>query len=197
MKIFNGLVLVIITMVSVFGCKIRTINDGKPPRDGVLKVSRENRFYGKLEVEEHYKNGQLEIMKAWYDNGKTAFENYYKNDNRLYDSLISYYRNGQTRSMTLQQDTGRIQYREYYENGTVKVSADSELNRAFYESGEKESDIKFKQGQVVKVMKWYPNGRLSDESEWWSDKRNGKWFEWDSTGKQIRNEKYKNNVKIK
>jgi antitoxin component YwqK of YwqJK toxin-antitoxin module len=44
---------------------------------------------------------------------------------------------------------------------------------------------------------FYPGSKKQEESEYLNGKRDGRWQQWDTTGHQIRNEVYKDGVKIK
>lgn len=187
--------LLTIVLLSTSGCKIRTISDGKPPHNGVFKREIENSPFGKLTSEEHYVDGQLRYVKTKYDNGNTAYERFITDGIRQYDSNVSYYRNGQLQTAFSFDGDKVLQLKEYYENGSLKGLSDTTMSEEFYENGHKKTQTLFRGGQVIKISKWFSTGKPKEAADWWKDKRNGQWKEWDSTGKQTRNERYKDNIK--
>ncbi len=196
----SPLLWMIVLMFAAAGCKVRTISEGKPPRDGVYKTTRTDFFARQkrdLEAEEHYRDGKMVKLIAWFDNGKTAFEYHTRSETREYDSTISFFRNGRTRVIMVWQDTNRVFYREYYENGFLKTRADSELNEEFFESGQKKLSSTFKNGEIVLVRRWHENGKLKELGEWKNDRRNGKWIEWDTAGNVTRNDLYRDGAFVR
>ncbi|MFA6456005.1 MAG: hypothetical protein WCW40_04220 [Bacteroidota bacterium] len=185
------MLIVLCVAFMVCGCKIRTISDGKPPKDGVIKSTRKMMNGETMEMEEHFKNSQLvrEVMR--FDNKNLAYERFFRTDEHPTDSMRNYYRNGQLSLLLVMNDTNRVILRGYYENGTLQAYGDTAKNIEYFDNGKKQSETLSKTGQIYKILRWYRNGLKAEESDWWNDRRNGIWREWDSTGTTVRNERYR------
>jgi antitoxin component YwqK of YwqJK toxin-antitoxin module len=110
--------------------------------------------------------------------------------------MRNYFRSGQLRLLLVMNDTNRVLMRGYYENGALEAYGDTATSIEYFDNGKKRSETMSKTGQIYKVVRWFRNGKKQEESEWWNDKRNGRWRQWDSAGNRIRNELYRNGTKI-
>jgi antitoxin component YwqK of YwqJK toxin-antitoxin module len=183
------IICVLLMLFAAAGCKVRTISQGKPPRDGVFKRNIVDPKYGTLHTEEHYQDGVLKYVKGNYRNGVRAFERF-KDANR--DSSIWFFPSGPMNYCIVSINDRVMSFRELYESGAVKLESDTSVSREYYPGGEKNCTIRYKDGLVVSIERWYENGRRQELSEWLNDQRHGRRFEWDETGKQTVKEYYVN-----
>lgn len=196
-SVFRIILIVLITLLLSFGCKIRRVSDGKPPRDGVMTKTRKEITGEIMSVEEEYKEGLLVSETVRYADSTIASERFLRVLDRPTDSMRSYYRNGRLQFLLVSNDTDRIYMKGYFEDGALQIVGDTSSTIEYYENGNKKFSSLMRRRQIYQVNEWYQNGKLREMSEWWNDKRNGKRIAWDSTGKLVTNELYKDGVKIR
>jgi antitoxin component YwqK of YwqJK toxin-antitoxin module len=136
---------------------------------------------GQLKEIRHYKNDTLNGQSIeYFPNGNLSSKATYKNG-ILIDSFFMYYSNGQVNLLEWLDSNGHEQnlFKVYYENGqlsqigTNKDGLLDDTNKIFYKNGK------------LKTIEFYRN-----------KKKNGIWTYFDETGKQIKEESYKNDSLI-
>ena len=96
-----------------------------------------------------YVDGELTLLKFWYENGQLAFERTYKNG-ELDGLWKEWYENGQ------------LQYEWNYKDGK-----EDGLHRMWYENGQLRYEYNYKDGKEDGLWKeWHENGKLSYESNY-------------------------------
>lgn len=179
-----------VLMIGVSSCKVRTISDGKPPRDGSMKKEISNPKYGPMQSEEHYRDGRLELVEGRYTNGTLAFKRYPPSGENDLDTTIWYYPSGQLYYHHVSSDDRIMHFKEYFEDGALKIESDTSISNEYYQNGTKNCTIRYSNGFVVQIERWHENGTMVERSEWRNDVRHGVRREWDSTGTQIVSERY-------
>lgn len=183
-------------VIAVSGCKVRTISDGKPPRDGVLKMEVTDPKYGVLKTEEQYREGHLVFVEGRFQNGSIAFQRLPMIDNYDLDTTVWFYPSGKMFYQHVSSDDRTIFFKELFEDGAVRIVSDTSISNEFYPDGTKNCTIKYQNGFVVSIDGWYRNGKRREQSEWLNDARHGIRREWDSTGRLTVNEKYQRGTLI-
>ena len=156
--------------------------------------------YGDISVERYYRNGTNVKAFGFYKDGTMKSE-FYLTDNSGYSSkYICYYPNKQieTRSMKwIEGETRQYLYEEFFINGKTRRREGTKIAKwEYYDENADPTLFYLRNGDRVTEVMFYPGSRKQEESDYLKGKRDGKWFQWDSTGKQIRSEIYKEGVKI-
>jgi antitoxin component YwqK of YwqJK toxin-antitoxin module len=157
--------------------------------------------YGEISMERYYRNGNNVKAFGFYQDGKMKSE-YYLTDNSGYSSkYVSYYPNRQIEAKYLRWiERGTKQYldEEYFEDGRLRRREGTKVNRwEYYDDNGDPTVIYQRNGDSIKEISYYSGWKKQEEAEFINDIRNGSWIQWDSSGKEIRNEVYTNGVKIK
>lgn len=190
--------IVVIALCLLLGCKPRTRFDNKPPEDGILKTQKKVQQFGKINVEEIYRNGKMVQETGFYKNNNKAYERYLFSETGK-ESTLTYYNSGRLRSVMVSQSNGtEFSMAEYYENGQLKWRGNNNVpqEKIFYENGQLQSQIIWKNDQVVKKILWYNNGKKKEESHWRNDRLHGYKTVWDSLGNIIFTNLYKDGRKV-
>lgn len=169
-------VLILVIVMLLYGCRIYR----KIPENGIAYSERYNIvFRDVLDVEDHFVDGRLTRSLAYHANGIVAVD---------------------MRSNGGNPDSVRTDY--YYSNGqkmreTLLISDTLMLENDWYDDGMQRLSFVLGANNYQLVRRWHANGIRSEESEWRGNKRNGKFIEWDSSGRKTRNESYHHGVKIR
>lgn len=165
----------VVVIVLVDGCRVYR----RIPDDGVAYSKRYNFVLrSELEFEDHYANGQLVRTVAFHPNGRKAFEMRNDHSDPAIMQMDYFYSNGQKmRESTYIADTLIVE-KEWYTDGMQRLNFTLDESRQQF------------------VVRWHNNGIKKEESEWMGNTRNGKFIEWDSSGRRIRKEMYRNGLKI-
>ena len=135
--------------------------------------------------------GMIRTQIARYERGTLAFERYIVGNTIVNDSSISYYPNGSIFNRTVNPADSTQRFREdYFPNGRMRTKSTADSLFTWHENGQRSGIYHFKRGQVVNRTLWHENGVRAEESQWKSDKINGRYQEWDTLGHQTRNELY-------
>lgn len=136
-------------------------------KHGPVKKYYEN---DQLKREAYYINDQLHGKAlAWYRDGKPEYERFY-NNGKATGTWKAYYPSGQIRSIT-PYDDGHNQHGEvlaYYENGQKLRSElfshgkykDGTSFHHWHENGNKGTETKYLDGQVIEKLTWSGDGRM-------------------------------------
>lgn len=195
------LLLAMIFISVVFGyLTVRTAFSKKHIENYTALETIHSLEYGDISVERYYRNGKNVKAFGFYKDGTLKSE-FYLTDNTGYSSkYISYYPNKQIETRSLKWMEGEVKqslYEEFFENGkTRRREGTKVLKWEYYDENGEPTLFYLRNGDRITEVTFYPGGKKQDESDFNSGKRDGKWFQWDSTGRQIRNEIYKNGVKI-
>ncbi len=130
-----------------------------------------------FETEYEYKDGALIRLTQFFPNGKKKYEVV------MTDSSSNYL------------GVEEIEVSEYYESGLPKMIsfslADSILlEQRWYENGAPELEFSRRSGKHDRGVRYFLNGKKKEEFEFRNEQRHGVWAEWDSSGKQFRNDVY-------
>jgi antitoxin component YwqK of YwqJK toxin-antitoxin module len=174
------------------GCKVRRISDGKPPRDGVVVSQRNDPRFGMIRTEQHYREGKQVYLKGEYGDGRLAFERFNGIAGGTLDSAAWFFPSGALFHTLVTTDERIIRYKEYFEDGALRIDSDTTVNNEFYQSGKKYVVIRYENGSVVSIERWFENGKHAEVSEWRNERRHGRYETWDSTGRSLINERYVN-----
>jgi antitoxin component YwqK of YwqJK toxin-antitoxin module len=157
--------------------------------------------YGEISMERYYRNGNNVKAFGFYQDGKMKSE-YYLTDNSGYSSkYISYYPNRQIEAKYLrwiEQGTKHYLEEEFFEDGRLRKREGSKVNMwEYYDDKGDPTVIYQRNGDRVKETSYYSGWKKQEEAEFINDVRDGIWIQWDTVGTMVRNEFYKNGVKIK
>lgn len=196
------LLLFMIFVSVVFGFLIiQTTYAKKSSQNYNLLGTVQSLKYGEISMERYYRNGNNVKAFGFYQDGKMKSE-YYLTDNSGYSSkYISYYPNKQIETKYLrwiEQGTKHYLDEEYFEDGKVKKREGSKVNKwEYYDDKGDPTVIYFRDGSRVKQISYFAGWKIQEESDFVNDVREGNWIQRDTAGTVIRNEVYKNGVKIK
>ncbi|MEW5798907.1 MAG: hypothetical protein AB1728_07845 [Bacteroidota bacterium] len=169
-------VLLLAIILLVDACKVYR----RIPENGIAYSKRYNFvFRSVLDVEDYFVNGRLKRSVAYHANGNIAIDMRSSGGNSDTMWTVYFHPNGQKmREMLSVFDTLRWE-NDWYDDGMQRLS---------FAHGANDRQT---------VRRWHANGIKSEESEWQGNMRHGKFIEWDLNGRRIRNEMYRNGVKIK
>jgi antitoxin component YwqK of YwqJK toxin-antitoxin module len=184
------IIAAVMLLFTANGCKVRTVSQGKPPRDGVVTKEVNDAKYGKIKEELFYREGRLEYVQGTFDNGKRAYEKYLVPHDGIVDSTVWFYPSGALNFTIVSADERILRFKELYENGAVRMISDTSESNEFYIGGQKNCRILYENSSVISIERWFENGKRMEYSEWQHELRHGKHQEWDSTGRSVINDKY-------
>lgn len=168
--------IVFVAIIAIMdGCRIYR----RIPENGTASSTRYSVvFRSELEYEEQFVNGRSVKTVAYHKNGRKAIE-----------------------TIASGQDSARIRTEYFFPNGqkmreTLFISDTLIAENVWYDDGMLRLNFILGADNKQRVQQWHINGIKSEESEWMGNNRNGKFVHWDSTGRRIRNERYRNGVKI-
>ena len=156
--------------------------------------------YGDISVERYYRNGAAVKAFGFYRDGTMKSE-FYLTDKTGYSSkFISYYPNRQIETRSLKWIEGDVKhylYEEFFEGGMVRRREGTKVPKwEYYDDNGDPTLFYLKDGEKVTEILFYPGAKKQEESDYYKGKRNGKWVQWDTTGHIVRNELYKDGVKL-
>jgi len=152
---------------------------------------------GKLLHKGLYKNGQLEMLKNYFENGKLERVMAVIDSNQT--NLEIFYDNGNQRRQVNYWNGKIKRYSEFYTNNLLKVTEEyNELNgllvkrKTWYTNGQIESELFIQDPKTkkYKLSTYHSNGKLAESGyqllskDKQSFKRTGNWTIQDSTGKK-------------
>ena len=156
--------------------------------------------YGDISVERYYRNGKNVKAFGFYKDGTLKSE-FYATDNTGYSSkYISYDPDKKIETRSLKWFEGEVKhylYEEYFPNGKPRRREGTKLSKwEYYDENGEPTLFYLRNGERITEVTFFPGSRKQEESDFYKGKRDGKWVQWDTTGKQTRNEIYQNGVKI-
>ncbi len=196
------LLLFMIFVSVVFGFLIiQTTYAKKSSQNYNLLGTVQSLKYGEISMERYYRNGNNVKAFGFYQDGKMKSE-YYLTDNSGYSSkYISYFPNRQIEAKYLrwiEQGTKHYLEEEYFEDGRLRRREGTKVNTwEYYDDHGDPTVIYLRDGDRVKETSYYARWKRQEEADFINDVRDGNWIQWDTSGTVIRNEVYKNGVKIK
>lgn len=157
--------------------------------------------YGDISLERYYRNGLNVKAFGYYKDGTLKSEYYLTDKSGNSSKYVSYFPNRQieTHSMSwLENGKKEFFYEEFFPNGKVRRREGSQIPKwEYYDENGDPTVFYFKEGDMTTEVMYYPGGRKQDESEYRSNLRNGRWQQWDTTGRLTRDEVYRDGKKIR
>lgn len=157
--------------------------------------------YGDISLERFYRNGLNVKAFGYYKDGSLKSEYYVTDKLGNSSKFVSYYPNQQVEihSMSwLEEGKKHFLYEEYFPDGTVKRREGSQIPKwEYYDEQGDPTVFYLKDGERTTEVMFFPGSRKQDESDYFNGKRDGRWQQWDSTGRQTRDELYKEGVKVR
>lgn len=157
--------------------------------------------YGDISLERYYRNGVNVKAFGYYKDGTLKSEYYVTDKLGNSSKFVSYYPNRQVEtnsSSWLENGVKHFLYEEYFPNGKVRRREGSQIPKwEYYDENGDPTVFYIKDSNRTTEIMFYPGSKKQEESEYLNGKRDGRWQQWDTTGHQIRNEVYKDGVKIK
>lgn len=170
------LLALVVVIVVMDGCRVYR----RIPENGVAYSKRYNFVLrSELEFEDHFVDRVLVRSVAIHPNGKKAFEMTTDQGDPVTMRMEYYYSSGQKMRESIYIADTLVAENEWYADGMKRLNFALESKR--HQS----------------VVRWHNNGIKKEESEWTGNTRNGRFIEWDSSGRRIRNEMYRNGVKTR
>ena len=144
------------------GEEIRYAPDQNTPYTGWEKLMHEN---GQIELLIQYKDGKMDGLGArWHANGQKVVEGNLK-DGKVW-TVVGWKPNGEKSETNVVKGNGVLVY-EYYENG------------------QKQSQLNFKDGKMDGLgTRWYRNGQMEKEVTYRDGKKDGLLTEWYGNGQK-------------
>lgn len=137
-----------------------------------------------------FRDGKLQQLTIWYDNGAKNQESYY--NNRFEEEGI--YSRGWYPGGELHFEDKPGQFVMYYEDGSVKSRTFGDSRIDYWPNGQKQVQWSYNSSDLYQLdgpMKvWHRNGRLGITGEYVNNKKEGIWMEYDSLGTLIKKEVY-------
>lgn len=178
------MVICIIAVMLYAGCDVRS----KRPTNGIVREKGVNKVANEpeypLDIEFEYKNGEMVRYTQLFQNGQKKLEILYS------DPSLN------------QWGSEEFETKEYFESGKKKLSshtiADSIITKTeYFENGQIALDFNRTPGRIDKGIRYFADGKKKEEFEYQNEQRHGVWCEWDSLGRQTRDEKYLQGTLVK
>ncbi|MBI2429572.1 MAG: hypothetical protein HYV29_12415 [Ignavibacteriales bacterium] len=167
--------ILVMVIVVLDGCRVYR----RIPEDGVAYSRRYNFVLrSELEFEDHFVDRRLVRSVAFHPNGRKAYEMNVAQEDQVMMQIDYYYTNGQKMRESMYITDTLVVENEWYTDGMQRLNFVRGADRQQF------------------VIRWHNNGIKKEESEWTGNTRNGKFIEWDSSGRRVHNETYRNGVKI-
>lgn len=158
------------------GCTVRQ----RTPQDGTVRSTRFSFMHRmELEYEDTYREGRLISSRARFADGSPAME------------MVSEWGDPMVIRSWYRHPNGAMMRRSRYENDTLMTEDE------WYPDGMQRLMFRRRPDRSEAVVRWHRNGIRSDESEWFDNKRNGRWTQNDTTGRRTRNERYRDGMKVR
>lgn len=191
-RTFNSAVVLMTLLIAGCGAKEK-LGEGVVHRTETVVSGS----FGEFRKETYLKNSMPYRTLAFFKDGKRYFESYTTRlDTISFNHYIEFFPSGEIKEFTTREsDKNEITSGfTYYPNGIMKsrINSDTHVEEYWDETGAKEAEFLAPNSEIKKITKWYHNGQEKEMSELLNTQRNGKWFQWDSLGHQIRNEIYVN-----
>jgi antitoxin component YwqK of YwqJK toxin-antitoxin module len=204
MKIQSGtvilLAMIFIAVVTGY-LVVNTAYKKKNPDQYKQLETLHTREYGDISLERYYRNGMNVKAFGYYKDGTLKSEYYVTDQSGNASKYISYYPNRQveTNSITwLENGKKQFVYEEYFPDGTVRRREGSQIPKwEYYDENGDPTVFYLKDGERTTEIMYFPGSRKQEESDYLNGIRDGRWQQWDSTGRQTRDEVYKDGVKVR
>ena len=88
-------------------------------------------------------------------------------------------------------------YEEFFETGKARRREGTQVRKwEYYDEQGDPTLFYIHNGDRITEIMFYHGSKKQEESDYLNGTRDGKWFQWDSTGKMTRNEIYQKGIKI-
>ncbi len=156
--------------------------------------------YGDISVERYYRNGKNVKAFGFYKDGSLKSEFYLTDNSGNASKYISYYPNKQIETRSLKWMEGPVKhflYEEFFEDGRTRRREGTNVSTwEYYDENGDPTMMYLRNGERITEVLFFPGAKKQEESEFFNGKRDGKWIQWDTSGRKTRDEAYKNGIKI-
>jgi len=165
-----------VLVLCIGGCTVRQ----RTPQDGTVRSTRYSFVHRMvLEHDDTYREGRLIVSRARFADGTPAME------------MVSEWGDPMVIRSRYHHPNGTMMRQSRYENDTLMTEDE------WYPDGMQRLMFRRRPDRSETVVRWHRNGIRSDESEWFANERNGRWTQYDTTGRRTRNERYRDGIKVR